>query len=161
VALIRRSSRPAVALAHELVVSDTLIRKVRRGEIWNEAPGARNRNDVPRRVVVDTPILAGLRVSERCGVEAPHVDIAGARIRVPRSATKTDAGERVVPTVPALRERLAEHRMDYTQARPSRRFRPATERDSSPITCGRESSAPSCTEPTRCSRRKHGRRSHT
>jgi integrase-like protein len=33
--------------------------------------------------------------------------------RVPRSATKTDAGQRVVPTVPALRERLAEHRMDY------------------------------------------------
>jgi integrase len=113
VALIRRSSRPAVALARELEVSDTLVRKVRRGELWNAAAGARNRNDVPRRVVVDTLILAGLRVSELCGVQAPHVDIAGARIRVPRSATKTDAGERVVPTVPALRERLAEQRMDY------------------------------------------------
>ena len=113
VALIRRSSRSAVALARELGVSDTLVRKVRRGELWNGATGARNRNDVPRRVVVDTLILAGLRVSELCGLNAPHVDIAGARIRVPRSATKTDAGERVVPTVPALRERLAEHRMDY------------------------------------------------
>jgi integrase len=113
VGLIRRSRRPAVALARELGVSDTLVRKVRRGELWNGAAGTRNRNDVPRRVVVDTLILAGLRVSELCGVDAPHVDIAGARIRVPRSATKTDAGERVVPTVPALRERLAEHRMDY------------------------------------------------
>src|SRR5829696_6481681 len=113
VVLIRRSSRSAVALARELGVSDTLVRKVRRGELWNGATGARNRNDVPRRVVVDTLILAGLRVSELCGLNAPHVDIAGARIRVPRSATKTDAGERVVPTVPALRERLAEHRMDY------------------------------------------------
>jgi len=103
----------AVGLARELGVSDTLVRKVRRGVIWNGAAGPRNRDEVPRRVVVDTLILAGLRVSELCSVDAPHVDIAGARIRVPRSATKTDAGERVVPTVPALRERLAEHRMDY------------------------------------------------
>jgi integrase len=83
--------------------------------------GRRNRNDIPRRVIVDTLILAGLRVSELCGVDAAHVDIAGARMRVPRSATKTDAGERIVPTVPALRERLAEHRMDHPgdQARPA------------------------------------------
>jgi integrase len=113
VSLIRRSKRSAVALGRELGVSDTLVRKVRRGELWNGAPGKRNRNDVPRRVVVDTLMLAGLRVSELCGLDVPHVDIAGARIRVPRSATKTDAGERVVPTVPALRERLVEHRMDH------------------------------------------------
>ena len=86
---------------------------MRPGEIWTGAAGRRNRNDVPRRVVIDTLILAGLRVSELCGVDAAHVDIARARIRGPRSATKTDAGERLVPTVPALRERLAEHRMDY------------------------------------------------
>jgi integrase len=113
VGLIRRSKRSAVKLARELGVSDTLVRKVRRGEIWNRAAGTRNRNDVPRLVVVDTLILAGLRVSEFCGIDGPNIDLAGARIRVPRSATKTDAGERVVPSVPALRERLAEHRMDY------------------------------------------------
>jgi integrase len=113
VGLIRRSKRSAVGLARELGVSDTLIRKVRRGEIWNGAAGARNRNDVPRRVVVETLILAGLRVSELCGLDGPHIDLAGARIRVPRSATKTDAGERVVPSVPALHDRLTEHRMDY------------------------------------------------
>jgi integrase len=113
VGLIRCSKRSAVALARELGVSDTLIRKVRRGEIWNGAAGPRNRNDVPRRVLVDTLILAGLRVSELCGLDGPHIDLAGARIRVPRLATKTDAGERAVPSVPALRDRLAEHRMDY------------------------------------------------
>ena len=113
VALIRRSTRPAVALAREPGVSDTLVRRVRRGELWNQAPGPRNRNDVPRRVIVDTLILTGLRVSELCDIDAVHVDLAGARVRVPRPATKTDAGERVVPTVPALRERLAEHRMDH------------------------------------------------
>jgi len=35
--LIRSSSRSAVSLARELGVSDTLIRKVRRGELWNAA----------------------------------------------------------------------------------------------------------------------------
>jgi hypothetical protein len=34
-----------VALARELGVSDTLIRTVRRGEIWNGRPGKPNRND--------------------------------------------------------------------------------------------------------------------
>jgi len=45
--LIRHSNRSAVALARELGVSDTLIRKVRRGELWNGTPEPRNRNDVP------------------------------------------------------------------------------------------------------------------
>ena len=80
------------------------MRKVRRGELWNGEPERRNRNDVPRRVIVETLILAGLRVSELCGLDGPHVDLAAARLRVPRSATKSDAGERNVPIVPALRE---------------------------------------------------------
>ena len=74
---------------------------------------ARNRNDVPRRVVVETLVFAGLRISEFCGLDAHHLDVAAGRLRVPRGATKTDAGERVIPIVPALRERLTEHRMDY------------------------------------------------
>ncbi len=85
--LIRSSSRSAVSLARELGVSDTLIRKVRRGELWNGAAAVRNRNDVPRRVVIDTLILGGLRVSELCGLDGPHLDIAAGRLRVPRSAT--------------------------------------------------------------------------
>jgi integrase len=111
--LIRSSSRSAVSLARELGVSDTLIRKVRRRELWNGAPTPRNRNDVPRRVVIETLIPGGLRVSELCGLDGPHVDIAGGRLRVPRSATKSDAGERNVPIVPALRQGLTEHRTEY------------------------------------------------
>ena len=75
VALIRSSSRSAVALARELGVSDTLIRKVRRGELWSAEPERRNRNDVPRRVIIETLILGGLRVSELCGLDGPHLDI--------------------------------------------------------------------------------------
>jgi integrase len=58
-------------------VSDTLIRKVRRGELWSGAPAPRNRNDVPRRAVIDTLILGGLRVSELCGLDGPHLDVRG------------------------------------------------------------------------------------
>lgn len=47
VAEIRGSGSSAAALARELGVSDTLIRKVRRGELWNGKPEQRNRNDVP------------------------------------------------------------------------------------------------------------------
>jgi integrase len=110
VGLIRSSSRSAVALGRELGVSDTLVRKVRRGELWTGAPERRNRNDVPRRVIIETLILGGLRVSELCGLDGPHLDLTGGRLRVPRSATKSDAGERNVPILPALQSRLTEHR---------------------------------------------------
>jgi integrase len=107
---IRASTAPAVALARELGVSDTLIRKVRRGELWNGSAGPRNRNDIPRRAVIETLLLAGLRASELCGLDGEHLDLAGGRLRVPREVTKTDAGERLIPLLPALRERLGEHR---------------------------------------------------
>src|SRR3954449_3357872 len=110
---IRASVASAVALARELGVSDSLIGKVRRGELWNERAEPRNRNDVPRRVVVETLILAGPRVSEFCGLLFGHVDAAGGRLRIPREATKTDAGERVIPLVPALRDRIVDHRVNY------------------------------------------------
>jgi hypothetical protein len=51
VRLIRSSEASAVALARELRVSDVLIGKVRRGELWTDRAEPRNRNDVPRRVV--------------------------------------------------------------------------------------------------------------
>jgi integrase len=111
--MIRASDRSALSLARELRVSDTLIRRVRNGELWKTGGQARNRNDVPRRVVVETLVFAGLRISEFCGLDAHHLDVAAGRLRVPRAATKTDAGERVIPLVPTLRERLTEHRMDY------------------------------------------------
>jgi integrase len=113
VAATRASGRSAAALARELAVSDTLIRKVRRGELWNGEAGPRNRNDVPRRVIIETLILGGLRVSELCGLDGPHIDLVGGRVRIPRSATKSEAGERSVPTVPALHRALTEHRNRY------------------------------------------------
>jgi integrase len=113
VAMIRASDQSARALARELGVSDTLVRRVRNGELWKTSSEDRNRNDVPRRVIVETLVFAGLRISEFCGLDAHHLDIAAGRLRVPRTATKTDAGERVIPIVPVLRERLTEHRMDY------------------------------------------------
>jgi len=113
VRMIRSSKASAVALARELGVSDSLIGKVRRGELWTDHAEARNRNDVPRRIVVETLILAGPRISEFCGLLGGHVDVASGRLRIPREATKTDAGERVVPLLPTLRELLVEHRMSY------------------------------------------------
>lgn len=113
VELIRGSGRSARSLARELGVSDTLIRKVRRGELWNGRAEPRNRNDVPRRVIVETLILAGPRISELCGLDGPHVDLGAGRVRIPRSATKTDAGERSIPLVPALEERLGDQARRY------------------------------------------------
>lgn len=116
VEMIRRSNRFALFLARELGVSDTLIRKVRRGDLWNERSERRNRNDVPRRVIVETLILAGPRVSELCGLDGPHIDLAAGRVRIPRSATKTDAGERNVPIVPSLATELSAHRRAFSSA---------------------------------------------
>lgn len=113
VRMIRASDASAVALARQLHVSDALIGKVRRGELWKDRAEPRNRNDVPRRVVVETLILAGPRVSEFCGLSGGHLDLAGGRLRIPREATKTNAGERAVPLLPALQHRLIEHRLDY------------------------------------------------
>ena len=110
---IRRSSRSAVSLASELNVSDTLVRKVRRGELWNGDAPRQNRNDIPRRAIVETLILTGLRVSEACGLDGPDIDRRAGRIRVRRSATKTEAGERSIPIIPSLDRTLAKHQEAY------------------------------------------------
>ena len=64
-------------------------------------------------MIIETLILGGLRVSKLCGLDGPHLDLRAGRLRVPRSATKSDAGERVVPIVPALQSRLTAHRGQY------------------------------------------------
>jgi integrase len=91
-----------------------------------------NRNDIPRRAVIETLLLAGLRASELCGLDGQHVDVPGGRLRVPREATKTDAGERQIPLLPALRERLGEHRATHAVGLDARAFATRTGRRNTP-----------------------------
>jgi integrase len=116
VAYIRSSDRSAVKLASELGVSDVLIGKVRRGLLWLDKPAGHRPQ---RRAVVATLVLAGPRVSELCGLPTDRVDLPGRRILIPPRdpdqtgpQTKTFAGERVVPMVPALRDILLAARAD-------------------------------------------------
>jgi integrase len=57
-----------------------------------------------------TLVLAGPRIAELCALDAGNLDTAESRLHV--AGTKTDAAERVVPLVPALREVLIGHRLD-------------------------------------------------
>ena len=104
---IRASNAPAVVLARQYQVSDTLVRKIRRGELWVDRP-ERRRDDVPRLAIVATLVLAGPRISELCLLDGRHVDLPRRQLRIPR--VKTDASERTVPMVPALHEILLAHR---------------------------------------------------
>ena len=107
VAAIRADERPATHVGREFGVSETLIRRIRRGEIWKEDV----RRHVARLPLVATLVLAGPRVSELCRLDSPaDIDLAGRRVRIPR--VKTDAGERVVPMVPALHEILLADRAE-------------------------------------------------
>jgi len=107
---IRASSEPAVELARQRGVSDTLIRKIRRGEVWLDRP-ERRRNDVSRLAIVATLVLAGPRISELCLLDGRHVDLPRRQIHMPR--LKTDASERTVPMLPALHEILLAHRAEH------------------------------------------------
>lgn len=103
---IRESSHSHLRLAREFGVSDTTIRKVRRGEVI-----ARRRNDIARVAPIMLYVLAGPRVSEGCDLDGIHLDLAGSRIHVP--GTKTSAGDRWVPLLPTLREKLVGHKLDF------------------------------------------------
>jgi integrase len=113
---IRASSEPATALAGRYGVSDTLIRRVVRGEIWTDG----RRADLARLPVVATLVLGGPRISELCLLDSPDVDLAARAIRIPR--VKTDASERVVPMVAALHEILLAYRAERPSARSGAAF---------------------------------------
>jgi integrase len=107
---IRASTDPATRIASKYGVSDTLIRRIRRGEIWTkERP-----RESSRLPVVSMLVLAGPRVSELCALDKPQLDLATRAIRMPR--IKTDASERVVPMVPGLHEVLLTHRAEQATA---------------------------------------------
>jgi integrase len=114
VAYIRKSDKSAVRLAREFGVSDVLIGKVRRGLVWNDARTGHRRQ---RRAIVGALVLAGPRISELCGLPDDRLDLAGGRILIPPRdvdetgpQTKTFAGERIIPMVPALRDILLDSR---------------------------------------------------
>jgi integrase len=96
-----------------LHVSDVLIGRVRRGLVWYGEPGPRHRNDVPRRTPLLTYALAGPRVSEGCGIDGVHLDLASHPGRLRIAGTKSSAGDRWVPLLPALRDALLAYRADY------------------------------------------------
>lgn len=105
--MIGRSDRPATHRAREYAVSDTLIRKIRRGELWVEGP-ERRRNDISRVAIIATLVLARPRISELCKLDGGHVNLAQREIKTSR--VKTDASERVIPLVSGLHEILLAHR---------------------------------------------------
>lgn len=81
-------------------MSDTLIRRIRRGEIWTDD----RPRESGRRPVVATLLLAGPRILELSKLDRPDLDLAAREIRMPR--VKSDASERSVPMLPALHEIL-------------------------------------------------------
>lgn len=111
---IRSSKERATRLAQKYGVSETLIRRIRRGDIWTES---RPREAI-REPLVATLVLAGPRISELAKLDKPQLDLAGRAVRIPR--VKTDAAERVVPMVPRLHDTLLTQR-----ARQSRQEGPA------------------------------------
>jgi integrase len=111
---IRASDKSAVRLARDLGVSDVLIGKVRHGLVWTDEPSG---NRPQRRAIIATLVLAGLRISELCGLPLDRLDLAGGRILIPARdigatgpQTKTAAGERVIPMAPALHGALLDAR---------------------------------------------------
>jgi integrase len=81
------------------------VRDVRHHRKWHGSPEKPNGNDVPRRAPIEALILLGPRVAELCGWLGYDVDLAAQRVRIRREVTKTDAGERVIPMLPAARGR--------------------------------------------------------
>jgi integrase len=120
---IRASSASNVALARRYHVSDGLISKIRRRQVW-ATKAQRNRNDIPRVVLLATLVAAGLRISELCLLDGEDLDFAGRRIYVPRmrkdhgrlvrvQGIKTEAAERVIPMLPAVYDLLLEHKAEF------------------------------------------------
>jgi integrase len=82
--------------------------------VWVDQPSG---NRPQRRAIIGTLVLGGLRNGELCGLPLDRLDLAGGRILIPARdqemrgpQTKTAAGERVIPMVPALHDILLDAR---------------------------------------------------
>jgi integrase len=75
------------------------------GELDREARADRQ---VPRRAILATLGLAGLRIGELVELRWRDVDLAAGRIAV--RAAKTDAGARIIDALPVLRDELATYK---------------------------------------------------
>ena len=69
-----------------------------------------------RRAMIAMLMFTGMRISEACALRWRHVDLAGARLRVP--GTKSDAAVRWVRMLPVLRDELAAHKASSPWTRP-------------------------------------------
>jgi integrase len=106
---IRASSQSAVALARRLGVSDALVGKVRRGELYKTAEGRRSR-ETGDRAGWGLAFYTGMRRGEIGRAQWEHVFWTADEIMVAQS--KSDAGEgRRVPMVGPLKKILREEWM--------------------------------------------------
>src|SRR3954453_23660507 len=81
-------------------------------ELDAEATNRADRDTCLRRPMLATLIFGGLRISEALALRWRDIDLAGGRLRV--AGSKTDAGVRWVPLMPALRDELAERKASAT-----------------------------------------------
>jgi integrase len=106
---IRASSQSAVALGRRLGVSDALVGKVRRGELYKTPDGRRSR-ETGDRAGWGLAFYTGMRRSEIGRAQWPHVFWEADEIMVAQS--KSEAGEgRRVPMVGPLKKILREEWM--------------------------------------------------
>ena len=92
VAEIRASSQSAVALGRRLGVSDALVGKVRRGELYKTPEGRRSR-ETGDRAGWGLAFYTGIRRSEIGRAQWPHVFWEADEIMVPsRRATQAKGG---------------------------------------------------------------------
>jgi integrase len=106
---IRASTQSAVALARQFGVSDALVGKVRRGELYKTAEGRRSR-ETGDRAGWGLAFYTGMRRGEIGRARWPHVFWDADEIMVAQS--KSDAGEgRRVPMVGPLKKILREEWM--------------------------------------------------
>jgi integrase len=76
-----------------------------------------DRDTCLRKPMLATLVFGGLRISEALALRWRDVDLAGGRMRI--AGSKTDAGVRWVPLVPALRDELAERKAAAAYTKPN------------------------------------------